>query len=154
MSGTDVLLAPEIEMCKIGEMIAALILVFSIGALLHFAVAQWKAIWITVAEQPLTSCLQSATGISADSIGPDDFERLSKLAHSLKETAGPRETSWMMEVRVYYRIVRMFSFVCGTMIPSCSIWAKKELVACSRYAAAVLDQRLNADLAYASVANQ
>ena len=55
-------------------MIAAFILVLSVVALLQFGIAQWRSIWISIAEQPLSASLQTATGIPADAIGADDFE--------------------------------------------------------------------------------
>ena len=40
-------------------MIAAFIVVLSIAALMQFAVAQWRAMWITIAEQPLSEFFYS-----------------------------------------------------------------------------------------------
>ena len=126
-------------------MIAICILALSILALAEFASSQWRSMWILVGAQPLSSSLESATGISAESLTADHF---SLLAQTTEQLCPSREEGnlWLREVGVYYRIVRLLD----KNIPSLSSWANDELLACSRYAAVVLDQRLNANLAYAS----
>jgi hypothetical protein len=57
---------------------------------------------------------------------------------------------WLREVGIYYRLIRALDKICAKQISGLSDWAKSELVACSRYAAAVLDQRLNSSFACAS----
>lgn len=130
-------------------MIAAFILVLSVAALMQFAIAQWRSIWISIAEQPLSASLQTATGIAPDAIGADDFEVLARTSEQL--CPSPQERNmWLKEVRVYYRLVRAMWNMSSERLPSLAEWAQSELVTCSRYAGAVLDQRLNANLAYAS----
>jgi len=126
-------------------MIAICILALSILALAEFAISQWRSMWILVGAQPISSSLESATGISAESLTADHF---SLLAQTTEQLCPSREEGnlWLREVGVYYRIVRLLD----KNIPSLSSWANDELLACSRYAAVVLDQRLNANLAYAS----
>jgi hypothetical protein len=130
-------------------MIAAFILVLSVAALVQFGVSQWRSIWISIAQQPLSESLQSATGIAASAIGADDFEVLARTSEQLCPSAQERNV-WLKEVRVYYRLVRAVQGLSSERLPSLAEWAKAELVSCSRYAGAVLDQRLNANLAYAS----
>lgn len=130
-------------------MIAAFILVLSVAALMQFAIAQWRSIWMSIAQQPLSASLQTATGIAPDAIGADDFEVLARTSEQL--CPSPQERNmWLKEVRVYYRLVRAMWNMSSERLPSLAEWAKSELVTCSRYAGAVLDQRLNANLAYAS----
>jgi hypothetical protein len=126
-------------------MIAIFILALSIMALAEFAISQWRSMWILVGAQPISSSLQAATGISAESVSAEHF---SLLAQTTEQLCPSREEGnlWLREVGVYYRIVRFL----GNNVSSLSSWAKDELLACSRYAAVVLDQRLNANLAVAS----
>jgi hypothetical protein len=126
-------------------MIAIFILVLSVLALAEFAISQWRSMWILVGTQPISSSLKSATGISVESLTADDFKL---LAQTTEQLCPSREEGnlWLREVGVYYSIVRFL----GKHLPSLSSWAKDELLACSRYAAVVLDQRLNANLAYAT----
>jgi hypothetical protein len=126
-------------------MIAIFILALSMLALAEFAISQWRSMWILVASQPLSSSLQTATGISAESITADHFSVLAQTTEQL--CPSPEEGNlWLREVGVYYRIVRLLD----KHVPSLSSWAHNELMECSRYAAVVLDQRLNASLAFAS----
>jgi len=130
-------------------MIAALILVMSVVALAQFAVAQWRSMWMTVAAQPLTDYVQAATGISDAAISGNDFELLVRTSQQLAPSAQERNL-WLKEVGIYYRVIRALDGMCAKQISGVSEWAKDELVACSRYAAAVLDQRLNSSFACAS----
>jgi hypothetical protein len=130
-------------------MIAALILVMSMVALAQFAVAQWRSMWMTVAAQPLSSHLQAATGIADEAIGANDFDLLVRTSEQLCPAQEARSV-WLREVGVYYRVIRAVDAVCGKQVAGLSNWAKSELVACSRYAAAVLDQRLNSNFAFVS----
>jgi hypothetical protein len=130
-------------------MIAAIILVMSFTALAQFAIAQWRSMWMTVAAQPLSDCLQAATGISGESISASDFDLLVQTSEQLCPSPKERNT-WLREVKIYYRAIQAIERFCAIQLAAPSQWAQSELKACSRYAAAVLDQRLNSNLAYAS----
>ena len=130
-------------------MIAAFILVFSTVALIRFGISQWRAMWLTVAARPLSDCLQAATGLDASALRPEDFYLITKTSHYV--SPAPRERNvWLREVGVYFRIVSLIQKSIGSSVPGVRDWAQKELLSCARYAAAVLDQRLNANLAYAA----
>lgn len=127
-------------------MVAIFIAVMSLAAFIQFAVAQWRAVWIAIASQPLSDALQDATGIAPGAIGQDDFNALACACEKLSRV--PDEThSWLRQIRAYYRIVSTIQMVCARAIPAVSAWASQELVTCSRYAAVLLDQRLNASAA-------
>jgi hypothetical protein len=130
-------------------MIAICILVLSVAALIEFAVSQWRSMWLTVASQPLSDCLETATGICAEAITANDFDHLLTSNQQLCP-AEQQGNLWLKEVKIYYSIVRALDSVCAKSMPGLSNWAKNELVSCSRFVAAVLDQRLNQDLAYSS----
>jgi hypothetical protein len=130
-------------------MIAALILVMSVVALAQFAVAQWRSMWMTVATQPLSDYLQAATGIADGAISASDFDLLVRTSEQLLPASQERNV-WLREVSIYYRVIRAIDAICTKHFAGTAKWAKCELVACSRYAAAVLDQRLNSSFACAS----
>jgi hypothetical protein len=130
-------------------MIALLILAISVTALVQFAVCQWRSIWITVAAQPLSECLQAAVGLAPGQIQSSHFELLARTSEQICP-ATQKQNVWLREVRLYFRIVEALDRLCVKHIPAISEWAETELVACARYAAAVLDERLNANLAFAS----
>ena len=133
------------------DMVAAFILVMSVAALAQFAILQWRSMWITVAAQPLSNSFQGATGIAGAAVGAEDFDYLVKTSEQL--CPGPQQSNlWLNEVRMYYRGLRAMHQFCAVSAPSLANWAKRELTACSRYAAAILDQRLNASLEFAAEA--
>jgi hypothetical protein len=130
-------------------MMAAIILVFSTVALIQFGISQWRDMWLTVAARPLSECLQAATGLDAGALRPEDFYLITKTSHYV--SPAPREHNvWLREVGIYYKVVSAVKNVIGSHVPGVAEWAQSELLSCARYAAAVLDQRLNANLAYAA----
>jgi hypothetical protein len=130
-------------------MIAAFILVFSVAALVRFGISQWRAMWLTVAARPLSDCLQAATGLDSSALRPEDFYLITKTSHYV--TPAPRERNvWLREVGVYFKLVSAIEKVLGSHVPQIKQWSQSELLSCAKYAAAVLDQRLNANLAYAA----
>lgn len=130
-------------------MIAALICVMSLGALVQFAVAQWRSIWLTIAAQPLSSALEAATGVANETLGAEHFDMLVRTSEQIGPP--PQERGlWLKEVRVYYRLLQICLNLSGTAFPRASNWAKRELNECAKFAAATLDRRLNASFVYAS----
>ncbi|HKV47407.1 MAG TPA: hypothetical protein VJN69_04900 [Candidatus Acidoferrales bacterium] len=130
-------------------MIAAFILVFSTAALVRFGICQWRAMWLTVAARPLSNCLQAATGLDGKSLRAEDFYLITKTSHYVSPAPHERNV-WLREVGVYFKIVSTIERVAGKHVPGITNWAQSELISCAKYAAAVLDQRLNANLAYAA----
>lgn len=137
------------DMPKCHTMIAALICAMSFGALIQFAVAQWRSIWLTIAAQPLSSALEAATGIANDAIGADHFEMLIRASGQISPSRQERSL-WLREVSAYYRVLRVCLNLSGTALPGISNWAKRELTECSKFAAAILDRRLHASFVCAS----
>jgi hypothetical protein len=129
-------------------MIALCILVLSVAALIEFAVSQWRSMWMTVAAQPLSDCLQTATGLSVEAIGDNDFDYLLQTTEKL--CPAKERNHWVEEVKIYYRLMRALEAFSEKHAPGLAGWANKELVSCARFAAAILDERLNANLAYAT----
>src|SRR5690242_9803936 len=88
--GTGVLLGAEIRLAilplGIEPMAAIVILALSVLALLQFAVSQWRLLWLTTANQPLSDTLRSAAGIDDSSIGANDFSTLLGLCDELSPT--------------------------------------------------------------------
>jgi hypothetical protein len=129
-------------------LIAIGILLLSVMALIEFAVSQWRSMWMTVASQPLSDCLQTATGISAEAISENDFDFL--LNTTQKLCGEGANSHWMKEVQLYYKVIRAVESFAAKNVPALAEWTKSELVSCSRFAAAILDEHLNANLALAN----
>ena len=126
-------------------MIAVLILAFSVLALAQFAISQWRMIWLTTANQPLSDSLRVAAGIEAETIGPNDFGKLLGLCDELSPRL-KKATPWLREVRSYYRVVERLEAACRSILPVLSAWASQEMKTCSRYVAVLLDQNLSLGL--------
>lgn len=126
-------------------MVPVFILVFACFALVRFGISQWRAIWITAANQPLSDSLQLAAGIDGAAIAAQDFGSLIDLCDQL--SPGLKKTSpWLREVSVYYRVVEKLEQTSRMKMPSFSTWAQREMQTCSRYVAVVLDQNLSMNL--------
>src|SRR5258708_38124295 len=127
------------------KMVSIFILVFAVIALVRFGISQWRAIWMSAANQPLSESLQLASGIDEASIGAGDFGTLlhlcSELSPDLKKTS-----PWLREVSVYYRAVARLEQAFRAKFPSVSSWAKGEMQICSRYVAVLLHQSLSRSL--------
>jgi hypothetical protein len=126
-------------------MTAVLILAFSVVALVQFAISQWRMIWLTTANQPLSDSLRVATGIEAETIGPNDFGKLLGLCDEFSPRL-KNGTPWLREVRGYYRVVAKLEKTFRSIQPALSGWASGEMKTCSRYVAVLLDQYLALDL--------
>ena len=122
-------------------MLSLLILVFSAGLLIRFAVSQWRAIWIASANQPLSDSLQLSAGIDPAAIAACDFTRLLHLCDQLSPDL-KGSTPWLGEISIYYRAMGIVEHACGPKLPRIAVWAAREMQTCARYVAVVLDQNL------------
>jgi hypothetical protein len=126
-------------------MLSLCILLFSGFALIRFAISQWRTIWISSANQPLSESLQLAAGVDAAAIGAQDFGRLMNLCDQLSPDL-KKSSPWLSEVSLYYRVVARLEQFSNSRIPSISTWASREMETCARYVAVVLDQNLAMNL--------
>ena len=125
-------------------MTALFILVLSVLALLSFSISQWRMIWLTTANQPLSDSLRAATGIDADAIGPNEFGKLLGLCDEVSPLIKQR-TPWLREVALYHSTLAKLERYVRSIQPTVSAWASHEMSICSRYVAVVLDQNLSVD---------
>jgi hypothetical protein len=123
-------------------MVSIFILAFAGFALVKFGIAQWRAIWITTANQPLSESLQLTAGIDVAHVGAGDFNTLLNLCNELSPDL-KKKSPWLREVSVYYRVVEKLEHAFRVKLPAFSAWAKNEMLICSRYVAVVLDQSLS-----------
>src|SRR5882762_5823631 len=127
------------------NMVSLFILVFASVALGRFAVSQWRTIWITAANQPLSDSLQVTAGIDSATIGARDFGSLLDLCDNLSPGL-KKKTPWLKEVSLYYGAIAKLEQAFKLKLPSLSAWASHEMKICSRYVAVVLDQNLAMNL--------
>lgn len=126
-------------------MLSLFILLFSGFALIRFAVSQWRAIWISSANQPLSDSLQLTAGIEAAAIRAEDFGRLMTLCDQLSPDL-KKSSPWLREVSAYYRAIARVRQFSKSSLPGIADWASREMQICSRYVAVVLDQNLAMNL--------
>ena len=126
-------------------MVPIFILAFAGFALVKFGIAQWRAIWITAANQPLSESLQLAAGIDGAHVCAADFKTLMNLCSELSPDL-KKQSPWLREVSFYYRSVEKLEHAFRMKLPAISKWAKSEMQTCSRYVAVVLDQSLSMSL--------
>ena len=126
-------------------MVSVFILAFAGFALVKFGIAQWRAIWITTANQPLSDSLQLTVGIDGAAVTAGDFATLMHLCSELSPDLR-KKSPWLREVSVYYRVVEQLERAFRAKFPTVSTWAKSEMQICSRYVAVVLDQSLSMSL--------
>ena len=124
-------------------MVSIFILALSAAALVKFAIHQWRMIWLTTANQPLSESLRSIAGIETDSIGAQDFSTLMKLCGEVSPSL-KRNTPWLREVKGYYVMLAALQKVFGPILRN-PAWASNEMRLCSRFVAVVLDQHLSVD---------
>jgi hypothetical protein len=126
-------------------MLSLFILLFSGFALVRFAVSQWRAIWISSANQPLSESLQLTAGIDTADIGAEDFGHLLNLCDQVSPDL-KKSSPWLSEVSTYYRAIAKLQQVSKSALPGLANWASREMQTCARYVAVVLDQNLAMNL--------
>lgn len=119
--------------------IAALILVLSVAALAQFGLFYWRALLVSTAAEPLSDSLREATG-HEEELGAQQFPALLALRELCPDLEGGKE-NWR-GVRAYYGFLSLMK---AAPLPAVKQWADAEQSLCSRYAAVLLDRRLQAN---------
>jgi hypothetical protein len=129
-------------------MFAAMLLAISIVALTQFALYYWRALLSAVAGQPLSDGILAAAGVENGQVTGRDFQILAGL-HDLTPDLHPSRRGLGL-VRLYYQIVDGISSVAGQRMPAVAAWCEHELTVCARYAATLIEHRLQANLELAA----
>ncbi len=126
-------------------MFSVIILLVSGVALVQFAIAQWRSIWISAAQQAVSDAFKAETGVDPEAIKPTDFGVLVGLYDQVcpgQKTSTP----WLREITRYYRLISAVRRISEKILPRLSDWAGTEMKTCSRYVAVAIDQHLAIDL--------
>lgn len=129
-------------------MFSAMLLVISITALTQFALYYWRAVLAGTAAQPFSNLVFTAAGLGDDRVTARDFATLAglhDLTPSLKSSSGG-----LGLVRLYYRTVEALGWLAGSRLPAVAAWTEREGAVCARYAAVLIDRRMQASLALAA----
>ena len=125
-------------------MIAMILLFVSIVTLGQFGLFYWRAMIMSVSALPVSDRLRVAAGITATAIGSHDFGAILSTYNLVPDLRG--SCGSLRAVRTYYRVVQKL----GRMIPATARWAEAEMTTCSHYAAVLVDQHLERNLACAA----
>jgi len=125
-------------------MFSAMLLAISIVALSQFALFYWRAVLAGVASQPVSDRVLVAAHVENGRLTPQHFQTLAGL-HDLTPDLNPKRSGLGL-VRVYYRLIEGLDAIFGKRIPTFAVWSERERAICARYAAVLVDRRLQANL--------
>jgi hypothetical protein len=129
-------------------MFAAMLFAISVVALSQFALYYWRAVLSGVASQPVSHRVLEAAQVQSGNLSAGDFETLAGL-HDLTPQL-QRNQGGLSLVRLYVRAISAIESALGGSMPSLAAWAERERVICARYAAVLIDRRLQTNLELAA----
>jgi len=121
------------------NMIAALIFVISVAALLQFGLYAWRAAFLSVANREISAETRAAMGAAAAAVDNGDLEGATRWLDVSPNLAGEDRRLWT--VKLYYVALRAVAGLSRLAAPA-SEWSHREMVACARYAAVVVEERM------------
>ena len=121
------------------NMISALIFVISIAALAQFGLYAWRAAFLSVAAREISQETREALGAAGSAVQDGDFSSATKWLDLSPNLAGEDRRLWT--VRAYYAALRGVAAMSRILAPA-GEWSQREMVACSRYAAVVVEERM------------
>jgi hypothetical protein len=127
-------------------MIAAILFMVSVVAFGQFGLYYWRATISGIAAEAISDRIRVAAGISSAAISAKDFGNIIILNDLSPDLRGPNGSFW--GIRTYYSVVRSL----GRIVPAMASWAEAEMETCSRYAAVLMDQHLERNMACAAQA--
>ena len=128
-------------------MFAAMLFAISIVALAQFALYYWRAVLSGVASQPVSIAVFEAVHVPEAQLRGADFEKFASLLDLTPELKG--DHGGVGSVGIYYKVVSKVSSLFGKISPALSVWSEQERTLCARYAAVMVERRLEANLAQA-----
>lgn len=126
-------------------LIAALILVLSVGATVQFAVLSWHAGVLRTAAQLNALAASTDPGLRAIAAEVKDFD--SAIAYrQLCPDLGSNSNARFGSVQLYHRLLQSFNSLRRKFSPAdanaAGGWASREMALCTSYAQVVLAQRV------------
>jgi hypothetical protein len=120
-------------------MIASFVFLFSLGALVQFAIAYCRTLLLAYNKVELSQRVREVTGIG-DTLAPSDFQRLLQFVRQAPPLAD--DATEIRAVSIYFRLARVAGALASPLSRQASLWFKNELARCSYFAAVTLDRRL------------
>ncbi len=133
-------------------MFSALLLTFSVVALLQFGVFYWRALMAGEAAQPVSQQVLEAAHVNSAALRGEDYRSLAQL-HTLTPSlsfGGKSRRASLGLVPIYYKLIRAIGAIAEGRMAAVAAWAEGEQALCARYAAVQVERRLQANLALAA----
>jgi hypothetical protein len=122
------------------KLIGALIFAVSIATTLEFFVLYCRAIVVASLNTRLSGAARTAAGIEGEAMRSDDFVWLMQLTQLCLPSHGDRLEIFL--VRIYYGLLQALRAP-FPYLASLDEWTGRERIACSHFAAVVLDRRIS-----------
>jgi len=129
-------------------MFSAILFAIAIVALGQFGLYYWRAVFTSVASQPLSSHVLEALEVGGPGLCGADFPKLASVLDVTPELEGAG--GGLGVVRAYYAVIGEVGELFGRLSPALLRWTAEEQVLCARYAAVLVTRRLEANLAQAA----
>jgi len=124
-------------------MVPAVVLLISVLTMCQFGLYYWRALLAGVAAEPISDRVRVAARLEEQEPSAANFDEILSL---IELTPGFGGSNGLAPVRAYFSVV---SFL-GRVILPLSAWSEREKLVCTRYAAALLDRRLERVEAFAA----
>ncbi len=122
------------------NLMAAIVLVFSIGMAIQFFVHYCRSLLVVAGKLPLSVRVREALQIRDEQLTPADCKRVWKLAEVCPEME--RRSRQLSIIRAYSFLLRLFQTLSSWAAASVSKWFEAEQQSCARFVAVVLDRRM------------
>lgn len=120
-------------------MMAAIILVFSLAALLQFFISYCRSLVAATAKQPLSREAQDVTGITSVARA-QDYRRITQLLQLCQER--PQDRGEIRAVQSYFGLLGLIHATIARLLPSLRQWTESQRGLCAYFAAVALDRRI------------
>ena len=121
-------------------MIAAMIFVISFLTLLQFFVSYSRSLIAASRGHELSEQAREICGLTAETVGGDQFRRLLALIALCPEPGG--DSFQVRAVALYFYLLGLVQILLNRAIPSAETWIEAERGGCAYAAAVVLDRRI------------
>jgi hypothetical protein len=120
-------------------MMAAIILVFSVAALLQFFVSYCRSLIAASAKHALSAEVQDVAGIANRASG-EDFARVVQLLRLCPDR--PDDRGEVRAIGAYFHLLSLVKATLAKAVPSMLAWTEAERGQCTYFAAVTLDRRI------------
>jgi len=120
-------------------MMAAIILVCSLGSLLLFLGSYCRSLIASAANERLPLEVEEITGITRVA-SPEDFSRVVQLLHLCPDR--PEDRGQLRAIGVYYGVLGFLRSTIAKVAPSLKSWADRERAQCTYFVAVALGRRI------------